>query len=93
MALGVLDREDFAMMETVQSNLAAGLQREVMFGRNEIGLQNFHRVRDAALAGLTAPRRSRRELGNCRPVLQGPAGSPAPNVRPWPCCPGRHPGP
>ena len=49
LVLGVLDREDFAMMESVQSNLAAGLQREVMFGRNEIGLQNFHRVRDAAL--------------------------------------------
>ena len=50
LALGVLDREDFAMMESVQSNLATGLQREVMFGRNEIGLQNFHRVRDAVLA-------------------------------------------
>ena len=50
LALGVLDREDFAMMESVQSNLATGLQREVMFGRNEIGLQNFHQVRDAALA-------------------------------------------
>ncbi len=49
LVLGVLDREDFAMMESVQANLAAGLQREVMFGRNEIGLQNFHRVRDAAI--------------------------------------------
>ena len=37
------------MMEGVQANLASGIQREVMFGRNEIGLQNFHRVCDAAL--------------------------------------------
>lgn len=50
-ALGVLDREDFAVMEGVQANLAAGIQREIVFGRNEIGLQNFHRTRDAALAG------------------------------------------
>lgn len=50
LALGVLDHEDFLMMEGVQANLAAGVQREVMFGRNEIGLQNFHRIRDAALA-------------------------------------------
>ncbi len=49
MVLGVLDHEDFAMMESVQANLAANVQREVMFGRNEIGLQNFHRTRDAAL--------------------------------------------
>lgn len=49
LALGVLDREDFLMMEGVQANLASGMQREVMFGRNEIGLQNFHRVCDAAL--------------------------------------------
>ena len=51
LALGVLDREDFATMEGVQANLAAGIQREIVFGRNEIGLQNFHRMRDAALAG------------------------------------------
>ena len=50
LALGVLDREDFALMEGVQANLAAGVQREIVFGRNEIGLQNFHRMRDAALA-------------------------------------------
>ena len=49
LALGVLDNEDFAVMEGVQANLAAGIQREIVFGRNEIGLQNFHRVRDAAL--------------------------------------------
>jgi len=51
LALGVLDNEDFAVMEGVQANLAAGIQREIVFGRNEIGLQNFHRMRDAALAG------------------------------------------
>ena len=51
LALGVLDREDFAVMEGVQANLAAGIQREITFGRNEIGLQNFHHMRDAALAG------------------------------------------
>ncbi len=50
LALGVLDQEDFAMMESVQANLAAEVQRQILFGRNEIGLQNFHRVRDAALA-------------------------------------------
>lgn len=49
LALGVLDNEDFAVMEGVQANLAAGLQREIVFGRNEIGLQNFHAERDAAL--------------------------------------------
>ena len=49
MALGVLDNEDFATMEGVQANLAAGIQRHLVFGRNEIGLQNFHRMRDAAL--------------------------------------------
>lgn len=48
LALGMLDSEDFAVMEGVQANLAAGLQREIVFGRNEIGLQNFHEVRDAA---------------------------------------------
>ena len=42
LALGVLDNEDFAVMEGVQANLAAGIQREIVFGRNEIGLQNFH---------------------------------------------------
>ncbi len=51
LALGVLDNEDFAVMEGVQANLAAGIQREIVFGRNEIGLQNFHQIRDAALAG------------------------------------------
>ena len=51
LALGVLDSEDFAVMEGVQANLAAGIQREIVFGRNEIGLQNFHRMRDAALSG------------------------------------------
>ena len=51
LALGVLDTEDFAVMEGVQANLAAGIQREIVFGRNEIGLQNFHHMRDAALAG------------------------------------------
>jgi len=43
--------EDLSVMEGVQANLAAGVQREVVFGRNEIGLHNFHEVRDAALAG------------------------------------------
>ena len=51
LALGVLDTEDFAVMEGVQANLAAGVQREIVFGRNEIGLQNFHQVRDAAMSG------------------------------------------
>ena len=51
LALGVLDTEDFAVMEGVQANLAAGVQREIVFGRNEIGLQNFHQVRDAAMNG------------------------------------------
>ena len=51
LALGVLDTEDFAVMEGVQANLAAGVQREIVFGRNEIGLQNFHQMRDAALNG------------------------------------------
>ena len=51
LALGVLDNEDFAVMEGVQVNLAAGVQREIVFGRNEIGLQNFHQVRDAAMNG------------------------------------------
>ena len=51
LALGVLDNEDFAVMEGVQANLAAGVQREIVFGRNEIGLQNFHQERDTALAG------------------------------------------
>ena len=51
LALGVLDNEDFAVMEGVQANLAAGIQREIVFGRNEIGLHNFHQERDAALAG------------------------------------------
>ncbi|MDE0390513.1 MAG: aromatic ring-hydroxylating dioxygenase subunit alpha [Rhodospirillales bacterium] len=51
LALGVLDTEDFAVMEGVQANLAAGVQREIVFGRNEIGLQNFHRMRDAAMTG------------------------------------------
>ena len=50
LALGVLDSEDFAVMEGVQANLAAGVQREIVFGRNEIGLQNFHQMRDAALS-------------------------------------------
>ena len=50
LALGVLDNEDFAVMEGVQANLAAGIQREIVFGRNEIGLQNFHTMRDAALS-------------------------------------------
>ncbi len=51
LALGVLNNEDFAVMEGVQANLAAGVQREIVFGRNEIGLQNFHQVRDAAMNG------------------------------------------
>jgi len=51
LALGVLDNEDFAVMEGVQANLAAGIQREIVFGRNEIGLHNFHQERDAALTG------------------------------------------
>ena len=51
LALGVLDTEDFAVMEGVQANLAAGIQREIVFGRNEIGLQNFHQMRDAAMSG------------------------------------------
>ena len=51
LALGVLNNEDFAVMEGVQANLAAGIQREIVFGRNEIGLQNFHQVRDAAMNG------------------------------------------
>ncbi len=51
LALGVLDNEDFAVMEGVQANLAAGIQHEIVFGRNEIGLHNFHQERDAALAG------------------------------------------
>ena len=32
LALGVLDNEDFAVMEGVQANLAAGIQREIVFG-------------------------------------------------------------
>ncbi len=42
--------EDFDAVEGVQTNLAAGVLRQIVFGRNEIGLQNFHEMRDAALA-------------------------------------------
>lgn len=45
-----LGREDSALMESVQANLATGGRREIVFGRNGTGLQQCHRMRDAALA-------------------------------------------
>ena len=50
-AMGVLEREDFALMEGVQAGLSARIRTDIVFGRNEIGLQNFHSTLDAALAG------------------------------------------
>ncbi|TCK27635.1 aromatic ring-hydroxylating oxygenase subunit alpha [Pseudonocardia endophytica] len=42
--------EDFDTMEIIQSNIESGAVDELAFGRNEIGLQNFHRDLEAELA-------------------------------------------
>lgn len=42
--------EDFDTMEQIQANIESGLVSELPFGRNEIGLQNFHRDVNATLA-------------------------------------------
>lgn len=45
--------EDFDTMEAIQSNFESGAIEKVVFGRNEIALQNFHRDLDEAV-GLTS---------------------------------------
>lgn len=42
--------EDFDTMEAIQANLQSGAIDELVFGRNEIALQNFHRDLDDAVA-------------------------------------------
>lgn len=41
--------EDFDTMEAIQSNFESGAIEKVVFGRNEIALQNFHRDLDEAV--------------------------------------------
>ena len=43
--------EDFATMQKIQRNLSTGQLREIVYGRNEIGLQDYHRNVTAALNG------------------------------------------
>ena len=50
LALGVLDSEDFAVMEGVQANLAAGVQREDRVWPERDRPPKFHQMRDAALS-------------------------------------------
>ena len=42
--------EDFQQQEAIQRNIASGLMHEMVFGRNEPALQNFHASIDAVLA-------------------------------------------
>ncbi len=47
----ILD-EDFATMQRVQRNMETGAVRELAFGRNEVGLQHFHRALADELAAV-----------------------------------------
>jgi len=52
----VVVSEDFALAETTQRTLASGLQREVLFGRNELPLQHYHDTFRRALGMEPLPR-------------------------------------
>ncbi|HJQ59224.1 MAG TPA: SRPBCC family protein [Vineibacter sp.] len=47
---GTVHAEDFPMARTIQQGFASGAQDHVVFGRNEIGLHDFHRSLKEALA-------------------------------------------
>lgn len=47
----ILD-EDFATMQQVQRNMETGVVPELAFGRNEVGLQHFHRALADELAAV-----------------------------------------
>jgi phenylpropionate dioxygenase-like ring-hydroxylating dioxygenase large terminal subunit len=49
----VTGREDFPLMEKIQSNLASGALPELVYGRNEPALIHFHKAVDAILAADT----------------------------------------
>lgn len=49
--LEVTGREDFPLMESIQSNLDSGALTEVVYGRNEAALIHFHRALGEALGG------------------------------------------
>ncbi|MFJ9381725.1 aromatic ring-hydroxylating dioxygenase subunit alpha [Streptomyces sp. NPDC101455] len=43
--------EDFATMKTIQDNMSTGLLQKIVYGRNEIGLQDYHHNITAAVEG------------------------------------------
>jgi phenylpropionate dioxygenase-like ring-hydroxylating dioxygenase large terminal subunit len=47
---GTVHAEDFPMARTIQQGFASGAQDHVLFGRNEVGLHDFHRSLKDALA-------------------------------------------
>jgi len=49
LVLDVTETEDFAVGEAAQRGFHSGAQRSILFGRNEPGLQHFHKTVRAAL--------------------------------------------
>lgn len=47
---GTVHAEDFPMARTIQEGFSSGAQDHVIFGRNEVGLHDFHRSLKDALA-------------------------------------------
>ncbi|MGA7054080.1 MAG: SRPBCC family protein [Mycobacterium sp.] len=45
--------EDYRLVEALQANLTSGVREDLLFGRNEPGLQHRHSVWDAAIAEST----------------------------------------
>jgi hypothetical protein len=48
--------EDYALVERLQSNLASGVRENLVFGRNEPGLQHRHQTWDSAICANSQSR-------------------------------------
>jgi hypothetical protein len=48
--------EDYALVERLQSNLASGVRENLVFGRNEPGLQHRHQTWDSAISANSQSR-------------------------------------
>jgi phenylpropionate dioxygenase-like ring-hydroxylating dioxygenase large terminal subunit len=48
--MATVEKEDFPLTETIQRGFYSGAQEAIVFGRNEPGLQHFHKSVRAALA-------------------------------------------
>ena len=52
-AHGTVRDEDYALVEKLQANLASGVREQLVFGRNEPGLQHRHETWANAVSGAT----------------------------------------